>query len=242
MKSEWHIGRVSGAEHPLIASYRSNAATDLVGQSLERESMVSFTECTGQRDGWAIIPQLDQKDIQRFGIAPIQHVFVSIVGNVAALTAGQLCRKMKTMNGVKEEQTANSIVEIFTAAAECIQLFTFAQQLFQREVSTFSVERPITNVRICRRDDGKQVDHDASAGSCSRKVDSARESQNVFRDSKLLPGCQQSHKFTQDQIAIHAAEGERKLSHQQAILVADVVSGAVDFQSQITFGLRQLVE
>ena len=42
------IGRMSGAEHPLITSDRTNTATDLVCQSLERQPVIGLAQRTGE--------------------------------------------------------------------------------------------------------------------------------------------------------------------------------------------------
>src|SRR5438876_12202959 len=51
-KAERLIGRVAHAKHPLIAPNRAHAATDLIGEGLKAETMVSCAQPAGESFSW----------------------------------------------------------------------------------------------------------------------------------------------------------------------------------------------
>jgi hypothetical protein len=75
-----------------------------------------------------------------------------------------LCRQMKPMNGVKEEEGPNALVKIPAGSPERVQRRAFAQQFVTREGCTSGIKRLITESRIGSGNDAGQSLHGDSGG------------------------------------------------------------------------------
>ena len=131
---------MSRAKHPLVAAYGSDTATDLISQGLKRQTVIRFSECTGERNRWAIQFELAEEYVESLRVAAIKHMLIADIRNSPAFTTDQLSRQMKAMNGVEKEQAANSIVEIFAGPPILIEFTTLAKQLCERQRTAFGIE------------------------------------------------------------------------------------------------------
>ena len=66
---------MTGAEHPLVATHRAHAVTNLVGERLEAERTVAGGKSTGDRGTGPMVGLRCEEDIDRFLKAPFQQVF-----------------------------------------------------------------------------------------------------------------------------------------------------------------------
>ena len=119
--SQRNVGRMARPEHPLVPSHGSDAATNLIGQSLKRKPMIRFSQRAGERDRGAFLLQLRQKYVESFRVAAVEHMLIAHVRNSAAFSTNKLSRQVKTMNRIQKKEAANSIVKIFAGPSIVIE-------------------------------------------------------------------------------------------------------------------------
>ena len=163
------IGRMAHAEHPLVPSHGTDAPSDLAGKSLKRQPMISHRQCA--RDGIArTVGLLDcQKTIDGFFETPLQQVLVTRKRDQRSRPSGAILRgggplqkpgrKVKAVNGIKEEERPDPFVEVFTLPPEGVQSGGFVDQLFERTTRTGGVQRAIAKRGLRGCDDGNEVRH-----------------------------------------------------------------------------------
>ena len=122
---------MAGAEHPLVAANRANAAAHLVGQRLKTQGAVSGGQRAGgggarARGGLAL-----QKDVQRLPESAFQQAGIASVWNRRAASTSLPERNVESVYGVEEEQRAYPFVKVVARPAEAVESVAFGQQLGQ---------------------------------------------------------------------------------------------------------------
>ena len=119
--SERMIHRMAGAEHPLVALHRPDAAPDLIGQGLEAELPVGLGQGARYAVAGAVLLLPCQKEVDRLLEPPLKEVDVAGVGDQARLLPAVLSGQVETMHGVEEEERAHPFVEVVAAPSEALE-------------------------------------------------------------------------------------------------------------------------
>src|SRR5260370_1892990 len=117
-ESQRVIGGMSGAEHPLVATYAAHAAAHLVGQRLEGERAVTGGECAGYGGAGAALGLRGQEGIDGLFEAALQQVGVSGEGDRRGRGGGGPHRNGAAVDGVPEKQPAPALLDAPPAPPE----------------------------------------------------------------------------------------------------------------------------
>jgi hypothetical protein len=79
---------MSHAKHPLIAAHRTDAATNLVGERLDSETIVSGSQRAGDSVACAVLILFAEKNFNRFLETALEQMFVSVEMNELFLLLG----------------------------------------------------------------------------------------------------------------------------------------------------------
>ena len=137
------IRRMAHAKHPLVAAHGTHAAPHLIRQRLKADALIHGGQRAGNRVAGTHVFLHGQKLVQRLLKPAVQQMFKSFERNHAAGARGQFPRQMKTVNRVKEKQSANAFVKVVAAAAKGIQFGAGRDQLVRRSPRANGVERPV---------------------------------------------------------------------------------------------------
>ena len=148
------------AEHPLVAPHGTNAAPHLVREGLEGEPIIRRRQRAGNAVAGAL-RFLDRKEVVDGLFEPaLEQVFVAFERDQPARGGPGLERQMEPMDGAKEKQGADALVEILAAAPEGVQFRAFFEECRERELRADGVEGLIADGRGGRGDDlGESAAH-----------------------------------------------------------------------------------
>jgi len=88
-------------------------------------------------------------------------------GRSACLEEG---RQMKPVDGVKEKKRPHPFIKILALPAKRLQPFALPEQLRRAGPGAGALQRPMTKLWVCRRNDFDQVRHKALAHFNSRRA------------------------------------------------------------------------
>ena len=74
-QSQWLIGGMTHAEHPLVASHGAHTASDLVGEGLKSQSVVSGRQGRGDAIGRPLRLELSEKAVDGLFEAAVEQMF-----------------------------------------------------------------------------------------------------------------------------------------------------------------------
>ena len=170
------VGRVPGAEHPLVAAHRAHAAAHLVGQRLEAQCAIAGGQSARKRAVRAVGGLRGEKNIEGFLKAAFQQVGVALERDQRLRARRLPGRKVETVQRVKEKEGPNPFVEVFLLAPEPVERFAFAQQFLESGSAAERFERLIAGFRIAGRDGADEAAHrslPAAAAFISRSASSS---------------------------------------------------------------------
>ncbi len=148
-----------GTKHPLVSADRSNTSSDLIGQSLKRQSMVGFAQCTGNGNGRASLFLSFQKGVNGFGESSIEQMLVTVIRNSTGFSTRQSRGQMKSMDRVQKEQGPNSFVKVLALSSKRIQCTAFGIQLIGSKRQTDLIQRQVTLLRVTGCNDVYKLTH-----------------------------------------------------------------------------------
>src|SRR5260370_13989162 len=174
-ESQRVIGGMSGAEHPLVATYAAHATAHLVGQRLEGERAIAGGEGAGYGGAGTALGLRGQEEIDGLFEAALEQVGISGEGNRRGRCGGGTQRNVEAVNGVQEKERAHAFVQVVAGAAEAIKRLALGDQLFERGGGARGIERAIAPLAICRNHLGEQA-HWRFPPTAARDSRSARRS------------------------------------------------------------------
>ena len=135
------VGRVSHAEHPLVAAHAADAAPHLVGQRLEGEPVVGVGERGGQPVARAL-PGLEREEgVDRFLEPPMEQLLV-------AAERDQGGGPDRRTGGPELLGQTDAFVEVLGLAAEAVELVAGGEQFGDRGGAARGIERLVAHRRI----------------------------------------------------------------------------------------------
>ena len=183
------IGRMTDAEHPLVAAHRAHAAAHLVGQGLEAEPMIRFRQRTGHRLVRALRGLRLQEDIDRLLETALQQIRIAVERNEAPALHAGLAGQVKAVDVVEEKQRPHTLVQVVAGAAESIQLSAFGQQFGERRGTAERVHRAVAHRRIRRGDNGDELSSHSTSrtnGLCQSVKGSSRSARRQLPQRQEL--------------------------------------------------------
>ena len=224
--AEWLIEGMSHPEHPLIAADGADAASDLVGQGLEGEAMVGGRE--GARDAVAgsVVGLVSEEGGDGFVEPTAEEMVVAGERDETAGVQFRAAWQVKAVEGVQEEEGADTFVEIGGVMPESLEGIALGEQLGERSLAAKMFEGLIA-------DRGVGAGYDRYEGGGHGEMGWV---------SVLGAQGQKFHQVRENFVAILSFEGEGELRGQEAVTHADVVATSCEGGSQITFAADELGE
>ena len=147
------IGRVSGAEHPLVAAHGADAAPHLVGQRLKRQAAIGGGQ--GARDGGTgSLGGLDgREDSDGLFEAALEQGVIAGERNKRTRAAVELIRQVKAVNRIEEKQRAHALIKVVTGAAKSLERCALGEQLLRRRGAAECVVGAVSHLRVGGGDD-----------------------------------------------------------------------------------------
>ena len=131
-QSQWLIGGMAHAEHPLIASHGSHTASHLIGEGLESQSVVGGRQGRGDAIGGTLRLKLSEKAVDGLFEAAVEQMFEAGKRDQTCMARGaEFWWKVKPLEGRQKEQGPHPLVQILGLSAEPVQGRAGVQQLSQ---------------------------------------------------------------------------------------------------------------
>jgi hypothetical protein len=168
------VGRMAGAEHPLVAAHRAHAAAHLVGQRLEAQAAVSGGQRAGDDRPGAARAFGGQEKVDGLVEAAVQKVGVARIGNLSGRAGRRALWHVKPVDGVEEEQRAHAFVEVVARSAKTVERGALGLQLTERQIAADRVQRTVAQRGVACRDNRNQAAHGRFPAASSRSASSSR--------------------------------------------------------------------
>src|SRR3989442_11239117 len=98
---------MANAKHPLVATSRTDAVADLIGQGLKAKVVIGCGQSTRDRLAWLMRCLGGQKRGNRFLEPTVQQMFVTLERDQPCRIRTCFLWKMKPVNCIKKEQRSN---------------------------------------------------------------------------------------------------------------------------------------
>ena len=131
-QSQWLIGGMAHAEHPLVAPHGSHTASHLIGEGLESQSVVSGRQGRSDAFGGTLGLKLSEKAVDGLLEAAVEEMFEAGKRDQTCMARGaEFWWKVKSLEGRQKEQGPHPFVQILGLSAEPVQGRASVQQLSQ---------------------------------------------------------------------------------------------------------------
>src|SRR5678816_2882386 len=111
------VRSVAGAEHPLIAAHGPNALAHLIGQRLERQSVIRGRERAGNGIVGPFFALGFQENRNRLWKTTLQKILVSREGGRSFQFHAGTSRQMEAVDRIEEEKCTNPFIQILALSS-----------------------------------------------------------------------------------------------------------------------------